>query len=119
MYGCHDLRRRSFSFFKKKAIDIHRRVIKQTAFRTTSKSIFTRFDGHENYDGRRVFPKSYFARYKTITTFNFCLLTVLLARFFTLQLRYAVFPKGAVTFFDAALSKYGRSGFPENSPRLF
>lgn len=47
------------------------------------------------------------------------LLTVLLARFLTLQLRYAVFPKGAVTFFDAALSKYGRSGFPENSPKLF
>lgn len=47
------------------------------------------------------------------------LLTVLLARFLTLQLRYAVFPRGAVTFLDAALSKYGRSGFPENSPKPF
>lgn len=34
-------------------------------------------------------------------------LTVLFPKFRTRQLRYAVFPSNAVTFFDAALSKYG------------
>lgn len=34
-------------------------------------------------------------------------LTVLLARFFTLQFRYAVFPRRAVTFFEAVWSKCG------------
>lgn len=36
-----------------------------------------------------------------------CSSIVLLPKFFTLQLRYAVFPRSAVTFFDADRSKYG------------
>lgn len=34
-------------------------------------------------------------------------LTVLFPKFFTLQLRYAVFPSSAVTFLEAATSTYG------------
>lgn len=34
-------------------------------------------------------------------------LTVLFPKFLTLQFRYAVLPSRAVTFFEAALSKYG------------
>lgn len=36
-----------------------------------------------------------------------CSSIVLLPKFFTLQLRYAVFPSSAVTFLDADRSKYG------------
>lgn len=47
-------------------------------------------------------------------------LTVLFPKFFTLQLRYAVFPSSAVTFLEDALSTYGPvlTAFPSSATGL-